>query len=164
MAWYVVQFIHFYRRTEEVHSRYMWVKAVSDPTFELRQLPVWSRGGLEFYFYIRLICILCHAVSTWYLRMASAFYVMGHHIVHMLLCQETRCWLHLLDCCYQLHYLLDAELFLQCQLIPHREHIVPIMTTLSSAFVCVSQRTQSASTIITRKCGMTHLLTQEWCV
>jgi len=46
-------------------------------------------------------------------------------------------------------YMLDAELFPQCQPISHGEHIVSIMKMLSSAFVCVSQSTQSASAIIT---------------
>jgi len=51
-------------------------------------------------------------------------------------------------------YMLYAELFPQCQLVPHREHFVSIMRTLSSAFVCVSQSTQSASVFITIECGM----------
>jgi hypothetical protein len=50
------------------------------------------------------------------------------------------------SCCVVLN--LYAELFPQHQLVPQWEHIVSIMKTLSSAFVCVSQSTQSASTII----------------
>ena len=46
-------------------------------------------------------------------------------------------------------YMLDAELFHQRQLIPHGEHFVSIMKTLSSAFVFFPQSTQSASTIVT---------------
>jgi len=49
-------------------------------------------------------------------------------------------------------YMLDAELF--PQLIPHGEHFVCIMKTLSSAFVYISQSTQSASTIITIDSGV----------
>jgi len=43
----------------------------------------------------------------------------------------------------------NAELFPRRQLTNHGEHFVSIMKSLSSAFVCVSQSTQSASTIIT---------------
>jgi hypothetical protein len=49
-------------------------------------------------------------------------------------------------------YMLNAELF--PQLIPHGEHFVCIMETLSSAFVYISQSTQSASTIITIDSGV----------
>jgi len=51
-------------------------------------------------------------------------------------------------------YLLDAELFPQHQLIPHGEHFVSIMKTLSSGFVCCSQSTQSASILITIESGV----------
>ena len=51
-------------------------------------------------------------------------------------------------------YMLDAELFPQHQLIPHGEHFVSIMKTLSSAFVCCLQSTQSASTLITIDSGV----------
>jgi len=51
-------------------------------------------------------------------------------------------------------YMLNAELFPQHQLIPHGEHFVSIMKTLSSAFVYVSQSTQSASPIITIDSGV----------
>ena len=51
-------------------------------------------------------------------------------------------------------YTLDAELFPQCQFISHGEHFVSIMKTLSSAFVCCSQSTQSASVIINIDSGV----------
>jgi hypothetical protein len=51
-------------------------------------------------------------------------------------------------------YMLDAELFPQNQLIPHGEHFVSIMKNLSSAFVYISQSTQSASPIITIDSGV----------
>ena len=51
-------------------------------------------------------------------------------------------------------YMLDAELFPQRQLIPHGEHFVSLMKTFSSAFLCVSQSTQSASSVITIESGV----------
>jgi hypothetical protein len=50
-------------------------------------------------------------------------------------------------------YMLQAKLFPEHQLINHGEHFVSIMKHLSSALVCVSQITQSASTIITIDSG-----------
>ena len=60
------------------------------------------------------------------------------------------CWTAFAVLCY----MLDAELLPQRQLMPHGEHFFSIMKTLSSAFVCVSQSTQSASTIITIESGV----------
>jgi len=50
--------------------------------------------------------------------------------------------------------MLDAEMFPQCQLVPHGEHFVSITNTLPSVFVCVSQSTQCASTVVTTDSGL----------
>ena len=107
----------------------------------------------NFLFCVGLIWILCHVINTWCLSLGKCLSC----LVQNLLFQETRCSFDvglLLSAFAVFCYMLDAKLFPHRQLINHGEHFFSIMKTLSSAFVRVSQSTQSASTIKTIDSGV----------
>ena len=106
----------------------------------------------NFLFYIGLIWILCHVINTWYLSLGKCLschgppYCSRATIPGNVLISSVG----LLPSVFVvLCYMLDAELFPQHQRIPHGEHFVSIMKTLSSAIVCCPQSTQSALIIKT---------------
>jgi len=110
------------------------------------------RLGRNFLFTLDLFGFCVMLLTRDICHYTIACHVMGHHIFHMLLLIAS---VGLLPSAFAaLCYMLDAEQFPQRQFISHGEHFVSIMKTLSLAFVCCSQSTESASAIINIDSGV----------
>jgi hypothetical protein len=162
---------------------FVWKVRGSSQKIYMRIICLWSQNwtqaapGLKqkchiwvgiFFFTLDLFAFCVMLITHDIYHQASACYIIGQKIFHMLLFQESKWKFHLLDYCHQLLLCCVTCLMLNCFLSINSylmgTHLLNYEKSFFSLCVCLTEYTISLDYHKRRKWGVTHSVAQEYCI